>query len=170
MRYHTITMVVVHFISSPKKKKKRGFLSSIKHPSHSTSHADFGSSPHSHLTTRIFIQWPAQLLSLSPLPHPLPPPTTTVTSDLGKSQSNTLTLSPSLYCNLPPLSPRHSLSPSRRFERRLIRLWKRMTRRNERASILPDGFVLMNEAAARRRSLCMAPAKLKRSRPAHLAP
>ncbi|KAH9995081.1 hypothetical protein BJV77DRAFT_943106, partial [Russula vinacea] len=44
------------------------------------------------------------------------------------------------------------------IERRLIRLWKRMTgtvRRNERASILPDGFVLLNAAAARRRSMLM---------------
>lgn len=41
------------------------------------------------------------------------------------------------------------------MERRLIRLWKHMTgtvRRKERASMLPDGFILMN-AAARRRSL-----------------
>jgi hypothetical protein len=45
------------------------------------------------------------------------------------------------------------------MERRLIRLWKRMTgtvRRNERASILPDGFVLLNSAAARRRSVMMS--------------
>jgi hypothetical protein len=32
-------------------------------------------------------------------------------------------------------------------------------RRNERASILPDGFVLLNAAAARRRSLYMPFAK-----------
>ncbi|KAF8498501.1 hypothetical protein F5888DRAFT_1587672, partial [Russula emetica] len=53
-------------------------------------------------------------------------------------------------------------SPTKRIERRLIRLWKRMTgsvRGNERASFLPDGFVLMNAAAARRRSLYMASAK-----------
>jgi hypothetical protein len=29
-------------------------------------------------------------------------------------------------------------------------------RRNERASILPDGFVLLNSAAARRRSVMMS--------------
>lgn len=48
------------------------------------------------------------------------------------------------------------------MERRIVRLWKRMTgtvRRNERSSMLPDGFVLMNAAAARRRSLYMVSAK-----------
>ncbi|KAI0277017.1 hypothetical protein BGY98DRAFT_982662 [Russula aff. rugulosa BPL654] len=57
--------------------------------------------------------------------------------------------------------PRVSHSSGQHIERRLIRLWKRMTgsvRRHERASILPDGFVLMN-AAARRRSIHMASAK-----------
>jgi len=52
--------------------------------------------------------------------------------------------------------PRLSHSTTKRLERRLIRLWKRMTktvRPNERASILPDGFILMNAAAARRRSM-----------------
>jgi len=42
------------------------------------------------------------------------------------------------------------------MQRRLIRLWKRMSgtvRPRERASILPDGFVLLN--AARRRSIFM---------------
>jgi len=56
--------------------------------------------------------------------------------------------------------PRHSRSTTKHIERRLIRLWKRMTgtvRRNERASILPDGFVLMNAAAARRRSIYLSP-------------
>ncbi|KAF8475284.1 hypothetical protein DFH94DRAFT_855455 [Russula ochroleuca] len=56
--------------------------------------------------------------------------------------------------------PRHPRSAT--IERRLIRLWKRMTgtvRRNERASILPDGFVLLNAAAARRRSMLMPFAK-----------
>jgi hypothetical protein len=47
--------------------------------------------------------------------------------------------------------------PRRKFlERRLVRIWKRATntvRRKQRASILPDGFVLLNAAAARRRSL-----------------
>jgi len=57
----------------------------------------------------------------------------------------------------PPRTPRPRLShtAAKRIERRLIRLWKRMTgtvRRNERASILPEGFVLLN-AAARRRSM-----------------
>ncbi|KAI0295364.1 hypothetical protein B0F90DRAFT_1751150 [Multifurca ochricompacta] len=51
---------------------------------------------------------------------------------------------------------RQSRSTAKRIERRLIRLWKRVTgtmRRKERASILPDGFVLLNAAAARRRSM-----------------
>jgi len=42
------------------------------------------------------------------------------------------------------------------MQRRLIRLWKHMTgtvRPKERASVLPDGFVLLNAAAARRRSM-----------------
>ncbi|KAI0247899.1 hypothetical protein BJV78DRAFT_1132314, partial [Lactifluus subvellereus] len=51
---------------------------------------------------------------------------------------------------------RKSRSAVKRVERRLIRAWKRLTgtmRREERASILPDGFVLLNAAAARRRSM-----------------
>ncbi|KAI0289587.1 hypothetical protein BC826DRAFT_1106933 [Russula brevipes] len=56
-----------------------------------------------------------------------------------------------------PRPTRRSRSTAKHIERRLIRLWKRMTgtvRRNEHGSILPDGFVLLNAAAAaRRRSL-----------------
>ncbi|KAI9511409.1 hypothetical protein F5148DRAFT_345482 [Russula earlei] len=64
-----------------------------------------------------------------------------------------------------PRPSRHPRSTAKQvIERRLIRLWKRMTRtvrRNERASILPDGFVLLNAAAAaaRRRSLYLASSK-----------
>ncbi|KAH9965603.1 hypothetical protein BGW80DRAFT_1460336 [Lactifluus volemus] len=52
-----------------------------------------------------------------------------------------------------PQRKSHS-STAKHVERRLIRAWKNLTgsvRRKERASILPDGFVLLN--AARRRSL-----------------
>ncbi|KAH9167346.1 hypothetical protein EDB89DRAFT_2074919 [Lactarius sanguifluus] len=55
-----------------------------------------------------------------------------------------------------PFVPRRQPSPTKFLERRLVRIWKRATktvRRKERASILPDGFVLLNAAAARRRSL-----------------
>ncbi|THH18060.1 hypothetical protein EW146_g2880 [Bondarzewia mesenterica] len=46
-----------------------------------------------------------------------------------------------------------SLSCTKYFERRLVRAWKHVTRsmrRPERASIMPEGFVLMN---SRRRSM-----------------
>ena len=71
-------------------EKNKGILSGIKQRSHSISHADFNSPPHQHPFTvtitnaSVPIQWLAQLLSHTRLPHPSRPPTT---SDLGKSQS-----------------------------------------------------------------------------------
>ncbi|KAI0272619.1 hypothetical protein BC834DRAFT_1038664 [Gloeopeniophorella convolvens] len=58
-------------------------------------------------------------------------------------------------------SPRKQRSAAKHIERRLVRMWKRVTgtmRRPERASILPEGFVLMNAAAARRRSMYLGTA------------
>jgi hypothetical protein len=149
--------------------KKKGDPIQYKAPFPQRLHADFSSSPHPHpypypfiaIITLVPIQWLAQLFSHTRLPHPLRPPTT---SDLGKSQPAPISDPLAFFSFLPHLfSPRHSRSPTQCIERRLIRLWKRMTgnvRRNERASILPDGFVLMNAAAARRRSrLYMASAK-----------
>ncbi|KAH9066839.1 hypothetical protein EDB87DRAFT_1678683 [Lactarius vividus] len=55
-----------------------------------------------------------------------------------------------------PFVPKRQSSPTKFLERRLVRIWKRATntvRRKERASMLPDGFVLLNAAAARRRSI-----------------
>ncbi|KAI0051009.1 hypothetical protein FA95DRAFT_1555054 [Auriscalpium vulgare] len=46
-----------------------------------------------------------------------------------------------------------SRSSAKFLERRLVRMWKRVTRSmhtHERASIVPEGFVLMNNAARRR--------------------
>lgn len=59
--------------------------------------------------------------------------------------------------------PQRQSSPTKFLERRLVRIWKRATntvRRKERASILPDGFVLLNAAAARRRSIYISPSSI----------
>ncbi|KAI0058958.1 hypothetical protein BV25DRAFT_1993892 [Artomyces pyxidatus] len=55
-------------------------------------------------------------------------------------------------------SQKVSYSSTKLLERRLVRAWKRVTRsmrRQERASIIPEGFVLMN---ARRRSMFLSAA------------
>jgi hypothetical protein len=116
--------------------------------------------------THTLPKWLAQL-SLTELPHPSLLPS--LTSSLGKF-SDSHPHSPPSHPELPHdhriltfvhhsvPRPRPSRSTTKRLERRLIRLWKRMTktvRPNERASILPDGFVLMN--AARRRSMMIIP-------------
>jgi len=62
-----------------------------------------------------------------------------------------------------PSIPQRQSSPTKFLERRLVRIWKRATntvRRKERISILPDGFVLLNAAAARRRSMYINPASI----------
>jgi len=62
-----------------------------------------------------------------------------------------------------PYIPQRQPSPTKFLERRLVSIWKRATntvRRKDRASILPDGFVLLNAAAARRRSIYINPASI----------
>ncbi|KAI9453393.1 hypothetical protein BJY52DRAFT_1189615 [Lactarius psammicola] len=62
-----------------------------------------------------------------------------------------------------PFVPQRQLSVSKFLERRLVHIWKRATntvRRRERASLLPDGFVILNAAAARRRSIYINPASI----------
>lgn len=138
---------------------------------------NFPSVPLTRLDFFFLSQWLAQL-SRTHLSHPSSPRThmhthththtrTTVKNGLGKPPPADLRhshrsphLNLSVFTSLRP--SRHSHSRSTTIERRLIRLWKRMTgtvRRNERASILPDGFVLMNSAAARRRSMITSFAK-----------
>jgi len=62
-----------------------------------------------------------------------------------------------------PFVPQRQPSPTKFLERRLVSIWKRATntvRRKERASILPNGFVLLNAAAARRRSIYIKPVSI----------
>ncbi|KAF8273135.1 hypothetical protein EI94DRAFT_1716763 [Lactarius quietus] len=62
-----------------------------------------------------------------------------------------------------PVVPSRQPSPTKFLERRLVSIWKRATntvRRKDRTALLPDGFVLLNAAAARRRSLYINPASI----------
>jgi len=59
--------------------------------------------------------------------------------------------------------PQRQSTATKFLERHLVRIWKRATntvRRKERASLLPDGFVILNAAASRRRSIYINPTSL----------